>query len=91
MEPIKKISMVIFFTTAVSSVIFQGTTFSLPKIFEERLNGIAPSASLIGFLALFIFAVASFAQIIVGKMLDRIGSKRVSKGVYDTPLRQSWL
>ena len=72
-----KISMVIFFTTAVSSVIFQGTTFALPKIFEERLNGIAASASLIGSLALFVFAVASFAQIIVGKMLDKIGPKRV--------------
>ena len=72
-----KISMVIFFTTAVSSVIFQGTTFALPKIFEERLNGIAASASLIGFLALFVFAVASFAQIIVGKMLDKIGPKKV--------------
>ena len=72
-----KISMVIFFTTAVSSVIFQGTTFALPKIFEERLNGIAASASLIGSLALFVFAIASFAQIVVGKMLDRIGPKRV--------------
>lgn len=72
-----KVSMVIFFTTAVSSVIFQGTTFALPKIFEERLNGIASSASIIGSLALFVFAIASFAQIVVGKMLDRIGPKKV--------------
>ena len=67
----------IFFTTAVSSVIFQGTTFALPKIFEERLNGIATSASLIGSLALVVFAIASFAQIVVGKMLDKIGPKKV--------------
>lgn len=72
-----RVSMVILFTTAISSVIFQGTTFALPKIFEERLNGIGTSASLIGSLALFIFAVASFAQIVVGKLLDRIGPKRV--------------
>jgi len=72
-----RISLVIFFTTAVSSVIFQGTTFALPKIFEERLSGIATSASFIGSLALFVFAIASFAQIVVGKMLDRIGPKRV--------------
>ena len=72
-----KVSMVIFFTTAVSSVIFQGTTFALPKIFEERLDGIASSASLIGSLALFVFAIASFAQIVVGKMLDKNGPKIV--------------
>ena len=72
-----KVSMVIFFTTAVSSIIFQGTTFAIPKIFEERLNGITSSASLLGSLALFVFAIASFAQIIVGKLLDKIGPKKV--------------
>ena len=72
-----RVSLVIFFTTATSSIIFQGTTFALPKIFEERLNGIATSASLIGSMALFVFAVASFAQIVVGKMLDQIGPKKV--------------
>ena len=72
-----KVSLVIFFTTAVSSVIFQGTTFALPKVFEERLSGIASSASFLGILALFVFAVASFAQLVVGKMLDKIGPKKV--------------
>ena len=72
-----KVSLVIFFTTAISSVIFQGTTFALPKVFEERLSGIASSASFLGFLALFVFAVASFAQLVVGKMLDKIGPKKV--------------
>ena len=72
-----RISAVVFFTTAVSSIIFQGTTFALPKIFEERLSGLASSASMIGFLSLVVFATASFAQIAVGQMLDRIGPKLV--------------
>ena len=72
-----RISAVVFFTTAVSSIIFQGTTFALPKIFEERLSGLASSASMIGFLAFVVFATASFAQIVVGQMLDRIGPKKV--------------
>ena len=72
-----RISAVVFFTTAVSSIIFQGTTFALPKIFEERLSGLASSASMIGFLALVVFATASFAQIVVGQMLDRLGPKVV--------------
>ena len=72
-----RVSAVVFFTTAVSSIIFQGTTFALPKIFEERLSGLASSASMIGFLAFVVFATASFAQIVVGQMLDRIGPKKV--------------
>jgi len=72
-----RVSAVVFFTTAVSSIIFQGTTFALPKIFEERLSGLASSASMIGFLALVVFATASFAQIVVGQMLHRIGPKKV--------------
>ena len=72
-----RVSIVVFFTTAISSIIFQGTTFAIPKIFEERLSGITSSASVLGSLALFVFAIASFAQIIVGKLLDKIGPKKV--------------
>jgi MFS family permease len=38
-----RISVIVFLTTAVSSIIFQSTTFALPKIFDERLQGIAAS------------------------------------------------
>lgn len=76
-----RVSTVIFFTTAISSIIFQGTTFSLPKVFDERLSGIAPTATLVGWLAFLVFAVASFAQIVVGKLLDRLGPRIVFAGV----------
>ena len=72
-----RISAIIFFTTAVSSIIFQGTTFSLPKVFDERLQGLASSATMIGWLAFIVFAVASSAQVVVGKMLDRYGPRSV--------------
>lgn len=72
-----RVSAIIFFTTAVSSIIFQGTTFSLPKVFEERLQGIAPSATLVGWMAFLVFSVASFAQIVVGRQLDRHGPRSV--------------
>jgi len=36
-----RISAIVFLTTAVSSLVFQSTTFALPKIFDERLQGIA--------------------------------------------------
>ncbi len=76
-----RLSAIIFFTTAVSGIIFQSTTFALPKVFEERLTGIAGSATLIGWLAFLVFAIASIAQIIVGRLLDRLGPRTVFIGV----------
>lgn len=72
-----RLTAIVFFTTAVSSLIFQSTTFSLPKVFDERLTGIAGSATLVGWLAFLVFAVASLAQLLVGSMLDRYGPRRV--------------
>ncbi len=40
---LKRISLIVFVTTAVSSLIFQSTTFALPKIFDERLPAIGQS------------------------------------------------
>ena len=75
-----RLSAIIFFTTAVSGIVFQSTTFALPKVFDERLTGIASSATLIGWLAFLVFAVASVAQIIVGRLLDRLGPRTVFLG-----------
>ncbi|MBX9591126.1 MAG: MFS transporter [Hyphomonadaceae bacterium] len=72
-----RISMIVFLTTAVSSVVFQSTTFALPKVFAERLGGIAMSATAVGQLAFLVFALASIGQLIVGHMLDRVGPRTV--------------
>lgn len=88
-----KVSAIVFLTTAVSSIIFQSTTFALPKIFDERLQGLAQQlseitsdapaagegdvATVIGALAFIVFAVASAAQLVVGACLDRFGPRRV--------------
>ena len=75
-----RLTAVVFFTTAVSSVVFQSTTFALPKVFDERLQGIAGSATLVGWLAFLVFAVASMAQLVVGRLLDTIGPRKVFMG-----------
>ncbi|MBT3532303.1 MAG: MFS transporter [Rhodospirillaceae bacterium] len=88
-----RVSTIVFLTTAVSSIVFQSTTFALPKIFDERLQGLAANisawmdraagsgqedlATVIGTLAFIIFAVASMAQLVVGSMLDRFGPRSV--------------
>ena len=61
---------IIFFSTAAGGLIFQSTTFALPKVFDERLSEIAGTASLIGWYAFCVFAVAAFAQVVVGFLVD---------------------
>src|SRR5690606_13204145 len=76
-----RVSAIVFLTTAVSSIVFQSTTFALPKIFDERLRGFAGDisawldraapgdaelATTVGMLAFVVFAVASLAQVVVG-------------------------
>jgi MFS family permease len=72
-----RISMIVFLTTAVSSIVFQSTTFALPKVFDERLGGIATSATALGQLAFVVFALASIGQLIVGHFLDKLGPRIV--------------
>ncbi len=92
-----RISAIVFLTTAVTSIIFQSTTFALPKIFAERMQGFAAQisawfsglpgvtpddlATTIGGLAFIVFAVASFAQVLVGSLLDRFGPRAVFMSV----------
>jgi MFS family permease len=72
-----RVSAIVFLTTAVSSIVFQSTTFALPKVFDERLTSIAPSATVIGQLAFLVFALASIGQLIVGHFLDKLGPRTV--------------
>ena len=81
-----RVSIIVFLTTAVSSLIFQATTFALPKIFFERLEGLAVDlatwfgdaaqsgqgdvASVIGTLAFIVFAVGSIGQLIVAPTIS---------------------
>ena len=72
-----KIFAVIFFSTAVGGLVFQSTTFSLPKVFDERLGELAVTATSVGSFAFVVFALASVGQLIVGYLLDRVSLKLV--------------
>src|SRR5262245_26156817 len=72
-----RVSMIGFLTTAVSSIVFQSTTFALPKVFDERLAGISVSATALGGLAFLVFALGSMGQLVVGHLLDRLGPRTV--------------
>ncbi|HWV81374.1 MAG TPA: MFS transporter [Hyphomicrobiaceae bacterium] len=76
-----RLSIIIFCTAALSSIVFQSTTFALPKVLAERMGGIAGSATVVGWLAFVVFAVASMAQLVVGRLLDTLGPRTVFMGV----------
>ena len=65
-----RVLAIILFTTAIGGLIFQSTTFALPKIFDERLSDLAGSATAIGGYAFAVFTVAAFAQLAVGYLVD---------------------
>ena len=76
-----RIFAIIMLTTALGGVMFQSTTFALPKIFDERLDGLALSATLVGWYAFLVFSFAAIAQLIVGYLLDRHPARSVFLGV----------
>jgi MFS family permease len=93
---LRRVSVIVFVTTAVSSLIFQSTTFALPKVFDERLQGLAQDvtrwlsatglpaqgdiATALGAFTFAVFAIASMAQLVVGSLLDRYGPRSVFLG-----------
>lgn len=92
-----RLSAIVFLTTAVAAITFQSTTFALPKVFDERLQGLVAQisataaivtdsgqsevATMVGILAFLVFAVASMAQLLVGSLLDRYGPRPVLMAV----------
>lgn len=72
-----RIVIIIFLTTALSGIIFQGTTFALPKVFDERLKGIASTATMVGWMAFITFGFAAIGQVIFGRMVDVYGPRFV--------------
>ena len=65
-----RVLSIIVFTTAIGGLIFQSTTFSLPRIFDERLGELAGSATAVGSYAALVFAIAALAQLVVGYLVD---------------------
>jgi len=80
-QTLLRIFGIILFTTAVGGLIFQSTTFALPKVFDERLTDIAGTATLVGLYAFLVFSVAAFAQLVVGYLVDNHSVRTVLAAV----------
>jgi predicted MFS family arabinose efflux permease len=59
------------------SMLFNFTTNGNGRLLAERLQGIVEDSSALGVLLAIVYAVASLAQIIVGRLIDRMPIKRL--------------
>jgi len=73
----QRVLAVVAVMTLVGGLVFNSTTVALPKLFDERLTGIADN--LMGFTAMaaVVYAGASFAQLASGLAIDRFAVKPV--------------
>ena len=65
-----RVFAIIFVTTALGGMIFQSTTCALPKVMDERLAGLADTASMVGWYTFVVFTIAAFAQLVAGHLVD---------------------
>ena len=73
----QRVIVLIGLSALFGGLIFNGVTVSLPKLFEERLSDVMTNLTGIGAAASLVFALAAFAQLPVGAMLDRFGAKPI--------------
>lgn len=59
------------------SLIFNFTTNGNGQLLAERLRGLVDDPATLGALLAVVYTIASFAQIVVGKLIDRFPLKRV--------------
>jgi MFS family permease len=68
-------------TATTTSVLFNITTNGNAQLLAERLDGLVNDPSRLGMLLATVYAVASLAQLVVGRLLDRFPMKPLFFGV----------
>ena len=64
-------------TTASGGFIFGAMSFLLPRYFELHLNDLSTNVATTGLLAGIVYACASFTQVLVGWLIDRVSPRLV--------------
>jgi MFS family permease len=72
---------ILLVATACGGIIFNSTTIAMPKVFDERLRALAQTSFGIGALVAAVYALAAFAQVVMGGLIDRFELRRLMIGV----------
>jgi MFS family permease len=70
-----RIFAILLIATACGGIIFNSTTVSMPKVFDERLQALTQTNFAI------VYPVAAFAQVAMGALIDRFELRRLLVGV----------
>jgi MFS family permease len=83
-----QIFAILLIATACGGVIFNSTTVAMPKIFDERLRALTQTNLGLGALVAIVYTAAAFAQVVMGKLIDRFEMRRLmmSVGLVQIPL-----
>ena len=76
-----RIFSIMLIATACGGIIFNSTTISMPKVFDERLAELTQTNFGIGLLVAVVYTMAAFAQVLMGALIDRIELRRLMIGV----------
>jgi MFS family permease len=76
-----RIFTVLLVATACGGIIFNSTTVAMPKVFDERLRALTQSNVGIGALVAVVYALAAFAQLAMGALIDRFELRRLMIGI----------
>jgi len=76
-----RIFSIMLIATACGGIIFNSTTISMPKVFDERLAALTHTNFGIGLLVAVVYAMAAFAQVLMGTLIDRTELRRLMIGV----------
>jgi MFS family permease len=76
----QRISMLMVFgvlalATATGGVVFNATTMTYPKLFEERLHDLFASPQILGVVVSLAYAFGAVAQLSIGQVLHRVSLK----------------
>ena len=72
-----RLFLVMTFAAISSSLLFNFTTNGNGQLMRERFSGLIEDPAQLGIMLAAVYTVASFAQVIVGKLIDRFPLKRL--------------
>ena len=87
-----RVFVILLFTMFIAGMIFHSIQTSLPKVFEQRHNGIVgDGAAGIGMLVAFVYTVSGLMQLVGGYLADRFPLKFVYLGALGFQIPFLWL
>jgi MFS family permease len=73
--------LVMVITATTTSLLFNFTTNGNAQLLADRLQGLVSDPSTLGLLLAAVYAIGSLAQLVVGRLLDRVAVKPLFVGI----------